>query len=89
MDQVRDVRAKYNYFSFSRDIQWDIIDLFIFISKCDKAAIKGIVSMMTFERDNRKRDSANLSQVGRNISDIFNARLSSWWHVLYTLILDI
>jgi len=33
---------------------------------------------MTFKRDDRKGDSANLSQVGRNISDTFNTRLSSW-----------
>lgn len=68
-----------------------IIDLFhyIYFTECDNAGIERVTSMMTFKRDNRKGDSANLSQVGRNISDIFNARLSSWWHVLYTSILDI
>jgi len=75
--------SKIQLFYFSRDLSFVIfILLYLFqrVRLCRQS--KRSFLTMTFKRDDRKGDSANLSQVGRNISDTFNTRLSSWWHVL-------
>lgn len=70
--QLKREQGAIIYFSLSRDLSF-----LVFVSaSATMPLIGGVVSTMTFKRDDRKGDSTNLSQVGRNISDTFNTRLS-------------
>lgn len=72
-----------------RDVYLSIFFIFdLYFGRFDNTVLrrKRIVSTMTFKRDDRKGDSANLSQVGRNISNIFNTFSLAIFLVTRTLI---